>query len=89
MEVSEECRRGGRVSSRATTVGGCSCQYFTTVDSSGEEISVWTESAAKNSDSLINNVKVAKADTVKMSVERYLVLARFEEHLLLAPCRHW
>lgn len=31
--------------------------------------------------SLINDVKIAKADSVEMSVERNLILARFEEHV--------
>lgn len=42
-----------------------------------KEVSVWKNSA-ENTDSLINDVKVVKADCVKMSMERNL---RFEEHV--------
>lgn len=44
------------------------------------EVSVWKETSRGNADSIINNVKVAKADIVKMSVERNLIRALFGEH---------
>lgn len=34
-----------------------------------EEFRVWKETSAENADSLISNIKVVKADCVKMSVE--------------------
>lgn len=46
-----------------------------------EEVSVWKENSAENANSLINNVNVAKADIVKMSVESNFILDRFEEHV--------
>lgn len=46
-----------------------------------EEISIWKETSAENADSLITDVNVAKANGVKMSVKRILVLARFQEHV--------
>lgn len=46
-----------------------------------EEISLWKETAAKNEDSLINEVEVAKAGSVKMSVEMNLILACFTGHV--------
>lgn len=46
-----------------------------------EEVSVWKETCQENAASRINDVKVAKADTVKMSLERNLIQARFEEHV--------
>lgn len=46
-----------------------------------DEISVWKETSAENADSVINNGKVAKADSIKMSVNRNLILDRFEEHV--------
>lgn len=47
-----------------------------------EEICVWKETSAENSDYLINDVKVAKVGSVKMSVERNSIFTRFEEHVL-------
>lgn len=44
-------------------------------------ISIWKETSAVNADSLINNVNVAKADSVKMFVKRNVLFARFEEHV--------
>lgn len=44
-------------------------------------ISVWKEIPAENLDSLIKNVKFAKADSVKISVESNLIFAGFKEHV--------
>lgn len=44
-------------------------------------VGVWKETFAENVDSLINNLKIWKANSVEMSVERYLICARFEEHV--------
>lgn len=46
-----------------------------------EEINVWIKTSAETVDSLIDDVKVAKADGVEMSVERNLILAYFEKHV--------
>lgn len=35
---------------------------------------------AENADSLINDVKAAKADSVRMSLEKNLIFARFGKH---------
>lgn len=46
-----------------------------------KNFSSWKETFAENADSLINNTKVAKADTVKMAIEKNLISARFEQHV--------
>lgn len=46
-----------------------------------EHFPVWKETSRDNLDSLINDVKVAKAGSVKMSVEPILIIARFKEHV--------
>lgn len=46
-----------------------------------EKVKVCKETYAENADSLINDVRGAKADSVKMSIERNLNLARFEGHV--------
>lgn len=46
-----------------------------------EEVKVWKDTSLENADRLIYDVKVAKVDIVKMSVECNLILARFEEHV--------
>lgn len=46
-----------------------------------EEVSFWKETSFKNVNSLIRDVKVTKADSDKMSVEKILTSARFEEHI--------
>lgn len=45
-----------------------------------EEVVVWKVTFARNADCLINDVKAAKVDRVKTSVERNLNLALFEEY---------
>lgn len=52
-----------------------------------EKIGVWKEVCAENADSLINNVKVAKANRSKMSVEMNFIFARFKEHVRAVHCR--
>lgn len=46
-----------------------------------EKVSVWKDTSRKNADGLIDTVKVAKGDSVKMSVEQNLTFARFEKHI--------
>lgn len=46
-----------------------------------EEVGVWKKTSAETADSFINDVKVAKADSVKMAVESNLILACFDEHV--------
>lgn len=46
-----------------------------------EDIGVWNKTSAENANSLVNNVKFAKADSVMKCVERNLGLARLEEHV--------
>lgn len=46
-----------------------------------EEVSFWKETSAEKVNSLINDVNVENADSVKMSVERNLVLVRFGDHV--------
>lgn len=46
-----------------------------------EEIGVWNDTSAEHANSLFIDVRVAKADSVKKSVERYLILACFEEQV--------
>lgn len=45
------------------------------------KIGVWKDTSAENVDSLITNTEVAKPDSVTRSVERYLILALFEDHV--------
>lgn len=45
------------------------------------EIRSWKKTSAEKADSLIKDVKVVKVDSVKTSVERNLILARFEKHV--------
>lgn len=42
---------------------------------------VYKKTSQDNTDSLIDDLKVAKADSVKMSIERNLILAHFWEHI--------
>lgn len=44
-----------------------------------KEIKVWEETSGKNADSLIINVKVVKAGSVKISVEWNLILVHFKK----------
>lgn len=46
-----------------------------------EKISIFKVTYIENADSLINHIKVARAESVKMSVERNMISARFEEHV--------
>lgn len=46
-----------------------------------EEVSVWKEPSRENAHCLANTMKDAKADIVKIYVERNLNLARFEKHV--------
>lgn len=45
-----------------------------------ELVSVWKEPSAEDANTSINDVEVAKADTVQRFVERNFILARFEKH---------
>lgn len=44
---------------------------------------IWKEAFFENVNSLINDVKIAKAESVEMFVEKNLTLARFKEHFRL------
>lgn len=46
-----------------------------------EKISVWKETFQENVDDSIIDVKVSKADSVKLSVEENLIVVRLKEHL--------
>lgn len=46
-----------------------------------EEIAVWKGTSAENVESLINDVKVANSNSIKMPLERNLSLAGLEEHV--------
>lgn len=46
-----------------------------------EEMGALKEISARNTDGLINNVKVAKTESIKSSVERNFTLTRFEKHI--------
>lgn len=46
-----------------------------------EEVSVWKEIFGEDEDRMVNDVEVATADSVKMSIEQKLVLAPFEKHV--------
>lgn len=46
-----------------------------------KEVGVWKETSVKDSNSLINDVRLAKADRVKISVNRNWILSRWEEHV--------
>lgn len=46
-----------------------------------KEVSNWNDKPAGNADSLISDVKLAKVDSVKMSVERNLISNCFEKHV--------
>lgn len=45
-----------------------------------EAFAIWNDTSVETVDSLIYNVKVAKADRVKTSVERSFIFARLNEH---------
>lgn len=46
-----------------------------------EEVSVWKETPAENVNSLINNVKIAKVDSVKLFIKKKLTASLLEEHV--------
>lgn len=43
------------------------------------EISVWKKTSTESTDNLIKDEKVAKADSIRMTVEKSLILACFKE----------
>lgn len=45
-----------------------------------EEVNVWGETSAEIAESLINNGKVAKGDSIKMSVKKSLIIAGLERY---------
>lgn len=45
-----------------------------------EKLNVWKETSTENTESYIMDVKVAYADSIKMSVKWNLVFARFDDH---------
>lgn len=45
------------------------------------DVSVWKKTSVENADFQNNNVKVARADSVRMSVDMNLISACFEEHV--------
>lgn len=46
-----------------------------------EELTVWKATHREKADSLINDVNIAKVEAFNMSVDRNLILARYEEHV--------
>lgn len=46
-----------------------------------EKVSVWKETSAENVNSLNYSVKIAKVDSIKMFVERNMILARSDKHV--------
>lgn len=46
------------------------------------QIGVMKENSGKNADSVIDDVKVPKADSVKISIKRNTILVRFGKHVL-------
>lgn len=46
-----------------------------------KKVTVWLENSRDSADSLNNDVRVAKAEAIKMSVDRNLILARYKRHL--------
>lgn len=46
-----------------------------------QKVSVRKETFRVNADSLVTDVKIARADSVKMAIDRNLIQSRFESHV--------